>query len=864
MVIVIAIVLAAPAMAQAPAAGTKIGNQASATYTDASNVSRTATSNAVYTTVQQVASLTLTANGAKNAAPGAQVAYPHTLINTGNGTDSFTLNAAALGGSQFTHTGIAIYIDANGDGVPDNTTNLAGTSVSLAAGAVFKFVLVGSVPNTATAGQTGGMTVSATSVFNNAVSATDTDTTTVTGNAVINATKALSQNTGLAGSGPYTVTLTYTNNGNATATGVKFTDALPAGMTYVAGSGRWSVTGSTVLTDATGDVQPAVGSPNIDYSYAAGTVTATINSIAPGVSGTITFQVNIASGTAPGTISNTADLQYNDGSGNTVNSTTNAAIFTVQQQAGVTINDTGVLATDADATLNKIATVASAVQGATVAFTNVIKNTGNGTDSFNVTIGASTFPAGTTFALYKSDGVTPLIDTNGDGIPDSGPLAPNATYTVIVKATLPAGATGGPFTATATATSVFNAGANDAVTERLTAITANTADITNNAALAQPGVLGTGAGPEGSSVVTNATNPGTTTVFTLYVNNTSTVADSYDLVASNTTTFGSNNTVPAGWNVTFRLSNGSDCSTTNLGTAITNTGVVNASANRLVCAVVSVPSGYAAGTVDMYFRALSPTSGAVDAIHDAVTVNVLHQVTLTPNNSGQVFPGGSVTYTHTVANTGNVTETISFSAPITSDSLSGWGSVLYQDNGTTAGILDPGDSAVTTSTTFNLAPGASVTVFVKVNAPAGAPTGAIDATTVVAKYNSGASSTSATDSSTVINGNLQLLKEQALDSGCNNSPGSFGQGDITVGAVPGACVIYRITATNVGAANVTSVVVSDATPAFTVYNSTPAASTTVGTISAPANGTAGTITATVGTLTPGQSAVITFSVKITQ
>ena len=54
-----------PAAAQtAPLAGTAIGNQASATYTDASNAPRTATSNLVQTIVQQVASFMLTADGA--------------------------------------------------------------------------------------------------------------------------------------------------------------------------------------------------------------------------------------------------------------------------------------------------------------------------------------------------------------------------------------------------------------------------------------------------------------------------------------------------------------------------------------------------------------------------------------------------------------------------------------------------------------------------------------------------------------------------------------------------------------------------------------------------------------------------------
>jgi uncharacterized repeat protein (TIGR01451 family) len=547
----------------------------------------------------------------------------------------------------------------------------------------------------------------------------------------------------------------------------------------------------------------------------------------------------------------------------------------------VSISDTGVLATDADHTVNDIADVASAVQGGTVTFTNIVNNGGNGIDSFNIAVGANNFPAGTAFALLKSDGVTPLIDTNGDGIPDSGPLAAGANYTVIVKATLPAGATGGSYTATVKATStavgVINAGASDTVTEQLDTITANTVDLTNNAALGGSGVLGTGAGPEGSAVVTSATNPGTTTTFTLYVNNSSTVADSFDLVASNTTTFATSNTLPTGWTVTFRSSNGVDCSTANLGTAITNSGVVNAAGNKLVCAVVSVPAQYAAGTVAMYFQSKSPTSGALDAIHDAVTVNVLRAVTVTPNNSGQIFPNGSVVYTHVLANNGNVTEAVSFAGSFIADSLgSGWASVLYQDNGGTVGSLDATDATVTTSTTFNLTPGQKVTLFVKVAAPAGAAIGAQDASTATATYTylGAALTTSSQDSTTVIAGELRLLKEQALDANCDGTPDTaFGQADIGAGAVPGACVIYRITATNQGTANVTSVVVSDATPAYTVYfepsAGTAANSSVTGsgvTITKPTSGIAGTVSVNLGItqLAPNASEVLTFVVKISQ
>src|SRR6187431_1837549 len=106
-----------------PPAGTSIGNQASATYTDASNTPRSTTSNVAITIVQQVASFTLTADGAKFAAPGGQVYYPHTLVNTGNGIDTFNLSAANnAAGDNFDLASLALYADGNGDGLPDNAT----------------------------------------------------------------------------------------------------------------------------------------------------------------------------------------------------------------------------------------------------------------------------------------------------------------------------------------------------------------------------------------------------------------------------------------------------------------------------------------------------------------------------------------------------------------------------------------------------------------------------------------------------------------------------------------------------------------------------------------------------------------------
>lgn len=835
----------------APAAGTQIGNQASATYTDDSQTTRTVTSNTVTTVVQQVASLTLISNGARSATPGGQVSYPHTLTNTGNGPDSFALSATNTGG--FVMSNVAFYADANGDGVADDATPITASG-ALAAGGSFSFVAVGTVPGTAISGNTNELVVSATSAFDATATASNTDTTTVTANAAVSVTKAIDVAKGGSPSGPRTITLTYTNTGNLPATQLAITDALPAGMTYVANSGRWSSTGGTVLTDD--DAADNQGGIVYDYASATSTVTGVIAQVDPGATGRLTFQVNIAGGLAPGNnpaTANTASYRYNDGSGAEAFSSTNTAQFTVTQSAALTMQGDN---------------VASIPQGGTASFGNLLANTGNGTDTFDISVGTGNFPAGTAFTLYQSDSVTPMLDTNGNGIPDTGPLAAGASYNVVLKASLPPGATGGPYTVQKTATSQADPGKTVTVTDELTIIVGNSVDLSNNAAGA--GSPGFGAGPEGAAVITNSADPGTTTRFTLYAANSSGVADSFDLAASSDSTFATRN-LPEGWSVVFRDANG---------TVITNTGAIRGGDAKLVYADVTVPAGYAPGAVDIYFRSLSPTSAAGDRLHDAVQVNTQRAVTLTPNNSGQIYPGGSVVYNHTLANNGNVIEgdgagnAIAFTL---ADDGAGFSSTLYWDKNNN-GVLDDADPVVTSaadltggsngaSTEAGLKPGESATLFVKVFAPGGAAPGAQDTATLTATASgtiSGASApppAAATDGTTVIAGQVRLEKSQALDADCDGVPDTA-YGTVDVAAPPGACVRYRIVASNDGVANVTAVTVSDATPANTTYSATVPAATTAGTVTAPGDGSSGTIQAAVGTLTPGQSAEVTFGVRI--
>jgi trimeric autotransporter adhesin len=831
----------------APPAGTSIGNQASASYLDASSTSRTVTSNLVTTIVQQVAGLTLTADGAALAAPGGQVVFPHVLTNDGNGPDTFPLTLVNLAGDDFDLAGLALYPDADGNGVPDNYTPIASSGV-LAAGASFRFVVAGNVPGAQLATDVAQVRVTATSAFDGGETAFNTDVTTVTGNAVLNVTKAISLPNGASPSGPYTYTIAYTNAGNSVATAAVLSDVIPAGMTYRPGTGRWSTTGAAVLTDL-GSADAQGTAPNtIVYDYGVtggGTVTATINRVAPGASGTLTFEVDVDAGLAPQTINNVATFAYNDGVGPVGPFPTNVAPFTVDAAASVTF-------------VGQV--VAAATQGATIAYSNVLTNTGNATDVFDIVVGASTFPAGTTYVLFRADGVTPLTDSDGNFIPDTGPLAAGAATTIVLRVSLPPSATGGPFQVQKTATSLSDPGQFATATDVLTSITASTVDVTNNAPL--PGGLGAGAGPEGSAVVSLPATPGSTVRYTLYVNNTSSGPDNYDVAASTDGTF-SSLALPAGWSVVFR--DGSNA-------ILTNTGSIAAGGSVLVHADVTVAANYAPGSVSLYFQARSSVSGADDVIHDAVDVQTVRSLQIVPNNSAQVIPGGTVLYSHMLINAGNVTEGDglgSFVSVSQGNNQAGWNAALYWDtNG--SGVFDAGDLPLTDLVPMSgLAPGATVRIFAQVFAPAGAALGQVNTTSITAGTVNLAYTTTvpgpatATDVTTVINGQLQLVKRQVLDVACDGIPdGAYDVIDITTGAIPGACLRYEIVVTNVGTTPVTSVVVSDGTPANTTYSNAVPASTTQGTIVTPANGAAGSITANVGTLAPGQSATITVGIRI--
>ena len=955
------------AYAVAPPANSVIGNQATASFTDSTGAIRSATSNLVQTTVAQVNAFTLTASQTKTVAPGGTVYFPHTITNTGNGPDTYSLLAAdgtvngvtsvlctqgtpaapqsATGGS----CNVFIYPDADGNGIPDSNVFLTGTATgtaptaAVAANGTFKFVVAMQWPAGVTAG-TETLAVSATSLSSVAGSIppttptlSNTDTINVTSLAVINVTKALSKSTGnrstaacpanpgtvaapVAGCENLTVTLTYTNTGGATA-GVTITDLLNSGATsglrYIPSSGRWSGCASTVLTDAGGAGAEAAPCANIAYDFGttANTVSAVIANVTPGQSGTLTFEVNVASTAPTGTAgtTNTANYVFTGGlpADATTPKPTNPASYSVNSAAGVVANNKTTASTNVAGIVDNEVLITNAPQGGSVWFRNVIWNTGSDLDSYDITTFSSSFPAGTAIAHYSDTtagtGVSgstpplglgsPLTDSTGNGVIDTGPIAAGGFKVVWTKVDLQPNTTvdAPGFNLVLRATSKNDPALFDDTTDRLDNITERTVDLANGAAVGPAIVVGTGATVQAgvaaapAAVTTNTdVAPGGKTRFNLTV--LPSAADNYDLTAWNTwgasgvstSAFGTGASV--GYSVAFFPGACPAAGVAISAASITNTGTItNTTTATPFCAEVSVPATATVATLDIFFRTLSPATGKMtapfaswDVKRDALTIKATSTVTITPDRTGTTFPGGNVVYAHQVCNVGNSAATVAI-ASSNSNTAAGFTSATWVDadnSGTITPASAPPDTPLASGANISVPANTCISVLNNVFAPAGASNGVSNATTITASVG-GAPVGSVNDTTTVVVSDVGLVKEQrevtCTGGGAGTAVagvnGPWTQSTMAGKVLPGACIQYRITATNSGSAGVTGLTLSDTTPNFTFFNSVACAATgntgsVAAPVTAPATGAVGNVSTAAVSLPALGTVQLVFCVKV--
>jgi len=842
-------------------ANTVINNQATATYVDAASAARTVSSNTVKTIVQQVAALTLTSDQSKPGSASAIISFPHVVTNTGNGVDTYNLVAANLTGDDYNFTAIRILPDADGNGIPDSISTIAQTP-ALDSGEHYTFVVEADVPGGATDTQVGSFTVTASSAFDAGQSVVNTDTVTVTDRAIIDLTKSLSASSGLAGSGTYRVNLIYNNPSNKIATDVTIIDVLPSEMVYV-GNATWSI-GSLSLTDANENVQGSA--PAIIYCaydatctnapFSNNQVTLVIDEVGAGQSGTVSFDVSIAVSAVPSLIFNTANYQYNDTVAVTSLADSNPAPFEILPTAAVDIVGQ---------------TAPNSQPGQTVSFTNTVTNNGNAIDTFNITLntGSTNFPVATVYTLYMADGFTPLTDTNADGLVDTGPVAPGATAQVILKAIIPPTAAANTYSINKIATSQNNPTVSDTDADTVTiTLSVLSVDLTNDFARghancdAVADACGYGPGPSASSQATVAVLPESAGTFVLYANNTSTVSDSFDLSVSTDPSF-SVVSLPAGWVVTY---------IDDANQAISNTGPLAPNDSMRIRAIVSVPAGHVAGSQPIYFRLQSPVTGSQDVKFDDVDVQVIEDLQLGPDNTGQTTPGSVIGYAHTLFNNGNEDEDNIQLTAVNSLAANGWTVLIYEDtNG--SGVYDTGDAVI--SSVASLAPGASKLLFTRVFVPTSAAQGTANVTTLTASYNAGSASLIDRDTTVANKYNVDVVKTQALDTDCDGEADgglpSFTQSSFAVS--PGQCVVYQIDTQNNSSETVQNVQVYDGTPPYTIYSTNqPAVRCTPGVapngvcifVTEPAVAGSGPIHAQTGSLNSGQSIQLYFNVELEQ
>lgn len=261
------------------------------------------------------------------------------------------------------------------------------------------------------------------------------------------------------------------------------------------------------------------------------------------------------------------------------------------------------------------------------------------------------------------------------------------------------------------------------------------------------------------------------------------------------------------------------------------------------------------------------SGGAYDRGTDAVAFTPVNGVVQTGLEFGDVpanafvpagnrsgVPGTVVLHPHTF--TAGSAGSVTFSTTQTpAPPIPGWSADLWRDLDCD-GALDPGETAI--GGPVSVVAGETVCLLLRHVIPLAAPVGAAETVAIDATmdYTVAAPALAATVSLADVTtsggaGTLEITKAVDLAT-----------------ALPGDLLTYTITYRNSGSAPLTAIMIQDATPAWTVFESAACGSlggglTGCGVSSQPPAGATGTVTwSLAGTLDPGESGTVTFVVRV--
>ncbi len=359
-------------------------------------------SNTVSITVAQVAAVNvLLPSLTRNSGDGLNVDYSLSVLNSGNGTDKFTLTRTSSKGWA-----IAIFHDINANGILDAADSLAGpvaSTDSLKADSSYKIIVRIAVPNNeALNGLRDSTIVSAFSQFNGSKSAASILQTNVQA-AIIDASSSLSVDDAAPTNVPITFTLSVTNSGLSTAPNVSITDKLDPRFSYV--------------SSTNGGVHSAVDS-----------VRWTIPGLLPGASTSVSVTVNVQPNLLSGTIiPNAMAVSYDDG--------------TLHRRKNSNIINVGI-GKIYSVTISPDSISSSKEPDDSVRYYLTVRNTGNLKDVIELSA-TSSQPLNWTFIRDVNNnhildgGDAPLTNTNGHGGVDVDSVAAGDSVHVFGLAILP-------------------------------------------------------------------------------------------------------------------------------------------------------------------------------------------------------------------------------------------------------------------------------------------------------------------------------------------------------------------------------------------------------------------------------------------
>ena len=925
-----------------PLAHSVIGNQAAATYHDASGTVRSVNSNMVQTTVAQVGAFSISGDNDKSGVAGNVVYMPHTIYNDGNGTDTFRVRVHVPVVGSF--AAISIFPDGNGTGVPSSSVPLCsgdgeascirrGFEQAIAGNhGAFSF-LVAYTLKQPVFNRTEDLFIANVRVFpvsaDSALSATyapnqraSIDNVRLTQLVALSLSSKIGPpavdapvgrwpvaiSSGMA-SGPdcptnwsatlvennpncrYTVqTARYTNSGMRSGV-LTFRTELPAGFRFVSGSAVWSHLPGALSEGGVAMESAGAGSIRLLHTAAENALAVIVDAVPPNTSGTFSFVVLVAEQAIPGTTGTGFDYGYFSSTCNPMATAgidescggsgpsaklnypvrSNRSEFTVLPHLGVVLASAPSREVDTasppdKAGVNQI--VVSAIQaGGVVAFRNVVTNTGNGTDTFNLQLPVpgqqEGFPLGTVYRLLGAAGGSPLTDSNQDGITDTGPIFAGESKEIWFHAELPVGTNAGtgPFHVLLTAGSVQNSSVSDAVWNSVTAVTGALFDLTSSSAGNQVvqidgnGVISRepcdsglncdlGPGPTAYASGIAQTALGDTAVYSLFLSNNDTQDNSYSFQPQ----------LPSGWLVKLIAgavgAQSPDCE----GPPIVQPVSVAAGGQRQVIACVTAPVNSPVGRYAFTLTAQSNrVSGQGVSVADTISLEMLAMSK--PSSATQLLPStatipmlaGSV-FTQRIAlrNSGTescATGTAGFDADLQLDAraqAAGWTATVYLDrsgdgaldamslplgpaSGTAPGNVNRALTAAGADV-LDFSSGAILNFLIQLSAPAMLPPFSVAdyALSIHDLSVSACPSANGAYRAQVSGQQVRIRKTQALNADCQGEPFPLNNlAQTPIVAAPGQCIVYQVEVVNVGASVLRNVSVDDSISTYTHYTVDP-------------------------------------------